>query len=257
MSDKWKVNLDVFEGPLDLLLHLINKLEIDIYEIPIREVTDQYLNYIHAMHMLQLDVAGDYLVMAATLMSIKSQLLLPRNESWEDEGEEYAVQEDSIEQLQQKLLEYRKIKYASTKLNENRKKREQYFSKPHEDLTHFQQFVPMETGELDLSDLIGAFGEMARRKEWLDPSPNTIEMEEITVNEKIEWLEKTMLQSKHPVAFRTLFTVPTRKEYVITFLALLEMMKENKVMIEQTESFGEIFLSRVPHEKKGLSQRNE
>ncbi|MDN6327524.1 MAG: segregation/condensation protein A, partial [Alkalibacterium sp.] len=78
MDEKWKVNLDVFEGPLDLLLHLINKLEIDIYDIPIKEITDQYLNYIQAMQLLRLDVAGEYLVMAATVMSIKSQLLLPR-----------------------------------------------------------------------------------------------------------------------------------------------------------------------------------
>ena len=79
MSEKWKVNLDIFEGPLDLLLHLINKFEINIYDIPIKEITEQYLNYLHAMQMLRLDVAGEYLVMAATLMSIKSQLLLPRN----------------------------------------------------------------------------------------------------------------------------------------------------------------------------------
>ena len=257
MSEKWKVNLDIFEGPLDLLLHLINKLEIDIYDIPIREITEQYLNYIHAMQMLRLDVAGEYLVMAATLMSIKSQLLLPRNESWEEDGEEYLVEEDSIENLQQKLLEYRKIKYASIKLNENRQNREQHYSKPHEDLTQYQQFIPMEDGELGLQDLIGAFGEMFQRKEWLDPAPSTIDLEEITVNEKIEWLEKRMMKSSEALPFRLLFTRPTRREYVVTFLALLEMMKDNRVTISQTESFGEIYLSRVEQEKKGLTLQDE
>ncbi|OJF89702.1 ScpA family protein [Alkalibacterium sp. 20] len=257
MSDKWKVNLDIFEGPLDLLLHLINRMEIDIYDIPIKEITGQYLNYLHAMQMLQLDVAGEYLVMAATLMSIKSQLLLPRNESWEDEGEEFNVEEDSIEKLQQKLLEYRKFKYVSTKLTENRESREQYFSKPHEDLTHLQQFIPLETEELELSDLIGAFGELLKRKEWLDPNPNTIDLEEITVNEKIEWLEKKIFSSIQAVPFRLLFTKPTKKEYVVTFLALLEMIKENKVTIQQSESFGEIYLSSVRQGKKGLSEQNE
>lgn len=257
MSEKWKVNLDIFEGPLDLLLHLINKFEIDIYDIPIKEITEQYLNYLHAMQMLRLDVAGEYLVMAATLMSIKSQLLLPRNESWEEDGEEYAVEEDSIEKLQQKLLEYRKIKYASTQLNENRKNREQYYSKSHEDLTRYQQFIPMESGELELRDLIGAFGEMFRRKEWLDPAPNTIDLEEITVNEKIEWLEERMQKSSQAIPFRLLFTKPTKREYVVTFLALLEMMKDNRVLISQTESFGEIYLSRVLQEKKGLNHQDE
>ena len=253
MSDKWKVNLDIFEGPLDLLLHLINKLEIDIYDIPIKEITEQYLNYIHAMQMLQLDVAGEYIVMAATLMSIKSQLLLPRNESWEDEGEEYAIEEDSFENLQQRLLEYRKIKYASTKLDESRKNREQHYSKPHEDLTHFQQFIPLETGELELKDLIGAFGELFKRKEWMEPSPSTIDLEEITVNEKIEWLEKRVFAAKSAIPFRMLFTTPTKKEYVVTFLALLEMMKDNKVTIEQAQSFDEIYLLRV-QEEKGLDE---
>lgn len=257
MSDKWNVNLDIFEGPLDLLLHLINKFEIDIYDIPIKEITEQYLNYIHAMQVLHLDVAGEYIVMAATLMSIKSQLLLPRNESWEEEGEDFSVEEDSMEKLQQRLLEYRKIKYASTKLDESRKNREQYYSKPHEDLTHYQQFIPLENGELELKDLIGAFGELFKRKEWLDPAPNTIDLEEITVNEKIKWLEKRVFATKSAIPFRLLFTIPTKKEYVVTFLALLEMMKENKVTIEQSESFGEIYLSRVQQGKKGLREQNE
>lgn len=257
MSDKWNVNLDIFEGPLDLLLHLINKFEIDIYDIPIKEITDQYLTYVHAMHVLRLDVAGEYIVMAATLMSIKSQLLLPRNETWEDEGEEFSVEEDSMEQLQNKLLEYRKIKYASTKLNESRENREQYFSKTHEDLTHYQQFIPLEAGELELKDLIGAFGEIFKRQEWLDPAPNTIDLEEITVSEKIKWLEKKMLSSESAIPFRRLFTNPTKKDYVVTFLALLEMMKDNKVAIEQAESFGEIYVSRVQTAEKGWSDHYE
>lgn len=257
MNNTWNVNLDVFEGPLDLLLHLINKLEIDIYDIPIKEITEQYLNYVQAMHVLKLDVAGEYIVMAATLMSIKSQLLLPRNDSWEENGEEYSIEEDSIENLQQRLLEYRKIKYASTKLDESRKNREQHFSKPHEDLTHFQQFIPLESGELDLKDLIGAFGELFKRKEWLNPAPSTIDLEEITVNDKIKWLEKRMFATNSAIPFRMLFTIPTKKEYVVTFLALLEMMKENKVTIEQSESFGEIYLSRVQKGTRGSSEQNE
>lgn len=245
MNEKWKVNLDVFEGPLDLLLHLINKLEIDIYDIPIKEITNQYLNYLRAMQLLKLDVAGDYLVMAATLMSIKSQLLLPRNDSWEEDGEDFEVEEDSIEKLRERLLEYRKIKYASEKLNQSREKREHYYSKAHSDLTHYQETVPLDSGELDLKDLLTAFSEMLDRKEWMEPALTTIDLEEISVTDKMIWLEKTFLKNKRNVYFSQLFTKPTKKEYVVTFLAVLELMKENKIAIEQTESFGEIMLSRI------------
>ncbi|MCC5889137.1 MAG: segregation/condensation protein A [Alkalibacterium sp.] len=245
MNEKWQVNLEIFEGPLDLLLHLINKFEIDIYDIPIKDITDQYLSYIRAMQFLQLDVAGEYLVMAATLMSIKSQLLLPRNEEWEEESEAFEVEEDSLETLQQKLLEYRKFKYASQKLSENRKAREDYFSKDHSDLTHYQQAVPLAEGELAIEDLIGAFGELLKKKEWLEPKPNTIELEEVTISEKIAWLESKFSKQRRRISFRTLLNIPTKKEFIVTFLAVLELIKENKLLIEQFESFGEIYLSSV------------
>ncbi|GEN49840.1 segregation/condensation protein A [Alkalibacterium pelagium] len=243
MSEQWKVNLDVFEGPLDLLLHLINKYEIDIYDIPIKDITDQYLNYLHAMQMLQLDIAGDYLVMAATLMSMKSQLLLPRTEEWEEEGELFDVEEDSIEKLQERLLEYRRIKYASSKLVERRDDREQYYSKDHSDLTHYQQSIPLSPNELSLGDLVGAFGDMIRKKQWMEPGPATIDLEEITISDKIEWLENKFAKNRQKISFRQLFTMPTKKEFVVTFLAVLQMIKENRLFIEQKECFGEIYLS--------------
>lgn len=245
MNEKWQVNLDIFEGPLDLLLHLINKFEIDIYDIPIKEITNQYLNYIRAMQFMQLDVAGEYLVMAATLMSIKSQLLLPRNDEWEEESETFETEENSLESLQLKLLEYRKFKYASQKLSENRKEREHFYSKAPADLTHFQQVVPLAKGELGLDDLIRAFGDLLKKKEWLEPKTNTIELEEITITEKIEWLENKFKKQRNKISFRTLLNIPTKKEFIVTFLAVLELIKENKLLIEQVESFGEIYLSSV------------
>lgn len=245
MNDKWQVNLEIFEGPLDLLLHLINKFEIDIYDIPIKDITNQYLHYIRAMQFLQLDVAGEYLVMAATLMSIKSQLLLPRNEEWEEESEVFEMEEDSLETLQQKLLEYRKFKFASQKLSKKREQREHYYSKNHSDLTQHQQAIPLTEGELTLEDLIGAFGDLLKKKEWLEPKPSTIELEEVTISEKIEWLNSQFNNHKKRISFRTLLNLPTKKELVVTFLAVLELIKENKLLLEQHESFGEIYLSSV------------
>lgn len=245
MNDQWKVNLDVFEGPLDLLLHLINKFEIDIYDIPIKEITEQYFHYLRAMQLLQLDVAGDYLVMAATLMSIKSQLLLPRNDSWEEDGESFEVEEDSIERLRERLLEYRKIKYASEKLSQSRSSREHYYSKNQSDLTHYQNFVPLNNGELEIRHLLDAFNDMLKRKEWMEPAPSTIDLEEISVTDKMIWLESTFLSKKKKVYFSHLFTRPSKKDYVVTFLAVLELMKENRVSIEQEENFGDIALLSI------------
>ena len=107
MNQAYQVKLDTFEGPLDLLLHLINQYEIDIYDIPVAQITEQYMNYIHAMQHLELNIASEYLVMAATLLAIKSQMLLPKQEI--DEIEEEYV-EDPREELMQRLIEYRKFK---------------------------------------------------------------------------------------------------------------------------------------------------
>ncbi|MDN6194792.1 MAG: segregation/condensation protein A, partial [Alkalibacterium sp.] len=119
-----------------------------------------------------------------------------------------------------------------------------HYSKPHEDLSKFQQFIPMEPEELKLKDLIGAFSVILKRKEWLNPAPSTVDLEEITINERIEWLEDRIQNSNQEIPFSLLFKKPTRREYVVTFLALLEMMKDNKIHIKQADSFGEILLSR-------------
>ena len=123
------LKLDVFEGPLDLLLHLIQKLEIDIYDIPITAVTEQYMSYIHAMQTLELEVAGEYLVMAATLMAIKSQMLLPKQELEIIDDENFFEEEDPREALVAQLLEYRKFKYAATVLHEKEEERKLYYTK--------------------------------------------------------------------------------------------------------------------------------
>lgn len=121
------IKLDVFEGPLDLLLHLIQQMEIDIYDIPIATITEQYMNYIHTMKTLELAVAGEYLVMAATLMAIKSKTLLPIQEFVTDDEELW--EEDPREELVTQLLEYRKYKYAAEKLTEKAEERSLYYTK--------------------------------------------------------------------------------------------------------------------------------
>ncbi|WP_225744192.1 ScpA family protein [Marinilactibacillus sp. Marseille-P9653] len=247
MSENWEVNLDVFEGPLDLLLHLINKYEIDIYDIPIARITAQYMDYLHAMKSLQLDVAGEYLVMAATLMSIKSQLLVPRNDSWDEEGEDFIPEhEDPREELMDMLIEYRKFKNAANQLDQKQLERSVFFTKEPADVSEFQKNVPLENGEIQLQDLIDAFKTVMKRSELREPELTTIETEEITVADRMEWIESELRgRYRTKVAFQDLFSHYSRKDIVVTFLALLELIKENKVAFTQEETYSDIELSYI------------
>src|SRR5690554_302156 len=126
MADSYKVKLETFEGPLDLLLHLVNELEIDIYDIPVAEITEQYLNYIHTMQRIELNIASEYLVMAATLLEIKSAMLLPKKEVIQEDDYE----EDPREDLVNRLIEYRKYKEAAEQLKEKELEENQLFTRP-------------------------------------------------------------------------------------------------------------------------------
>lgn len=245
MNEHWEVNLEVFEGPLDLLLHLINKYEIDIYDIPIANITSQYMDYLHAMQILQLDVAGDYLVMAATLMSIKSQMLVPRNEGWEDEGEEFILeQEDPREELMEMLLEYRKFKNAAMQLESKQSERADFFTKQPTDVSDYQENIPLKKGEIELQDLIDAFKVVIERNELKEPESTTIQTEEVTVADRMKWIELKVKNSKHKtVTFSNLFEDYSKTELVVTFLALLELIKENKIDFKQSDTFSDIELA--------------
>jgi len=164
----YKVKLDAFEGPLDLLLHLINRLEIDIYDIPMAELTEQYIEHLHAMRVLQLDELSEYLVLAATLIEIKSKMLLPVHEG-EDFGEEfdYELEEDPRDELVARLLEYRKYKEAAGRLKDSADERSDYFTKSPGDLAQFGEVLVVGTEEnLNAFDLIGAFQKMVERNRF-------------------------------------------------------------------------------------------
>lgn len=244
MSSDITIKIDAFEGPLDLLLHLIKHLEIDIYDIPIAEVTAQYLNYIRAMKVLQLDVAGDYLVMAATLMAIKSKLLLPKQEidmNLEDEGL-YESGEDPRDALVEQLLEYRKFKTAAALLKVKEEERSQYFSKEPANLELLQDKVPLEPLQISTFDLVAAFQAMFTKKIKKIPLHTTIKAEETSINEKMDFIIRKLknVKKNQGVLFTDFFDVPTKNEMVTTFMALLELIKEKNVFIQQKATYGDI-----------------
>lgn len=236
-----KIKLDVFEGPLDLLLHLIRSLEIDIYDIPIADVTEQYMNFIHAMKTLELEVAGEYLVMAATLMAIKSQMLLPKQELEEDYDDEY--EEDPRDALVAQLLEYRKYKYAADRLSEKAEERSQYYTKDPMDMDEYQEVEQeLAKNQLNTIDLFLAFHKMLEKKKKRQVIETTIRADESSIEEKMNYIERELLTVNAGKTFDSFFTTYSRPEIVVTFMALLELMKNGKIRVEQTGNYETILL---------------
>lgn len=234
----YKVKLEVFEGPLDLLLYLIKKEEIDIYDIPVAKVTSQYLEYLELMEVLDLDIAGEFLVMAATLMHIKSRMLLPPEEMTLEVEEEEV---DPRAELVQKLLEYKNFKEAATQLGEMHEQRSELFTRTarEEIKVSDKEKVYFESG---IFDLISAFSKVFKdfsREEFCE-----IIKDEFTVEEKAHELIHLLLL-KPVVYFMDLFKrVKNRLEIITTFLALLELIRLKEVIIRQHRVFGGIEIIR-------------
>ncbi|OJG68817.1 segregation and condensation protein A [Enterococcus moraviensis] len=245
------VKLDVFEGPLDLLLHLIQKLEIDIYDIPISAVTEQYMNYIHTMKTLELEIAGEYLVMAATLMAIKSKMLLPKQELEMTEDDEILDGEDPRDALVAQLLEYRKFKYAAGLLHEKESERSLYYTKEPMDIDEYKEDNPLlEPNQLNTIDLFLAFHAMLEKKKSRQPVETTVTGDDVSIEEKITTISSKMCQLDRntPVNFESFFTSYSKQEVVTTFMALLELMKKGVIHVEQEDNYSTILLYNISEE---------
>ncbi|MBO1306753.1 segregation/condensation protein A [Enterococcus sp. 669A] len=239
------LKLDVFEGPLDLLLHLIKQLELDIYDIPIAKVTEQYMDFIHAMKTLELEVAGEYLVMAATLMSIKSQMLLPKPEL--DYEYEEEVGEDPREALVQQLLEYRKYKYAASVLSEKEAERSLFYTKAPMDLSDYEEELPpLPINQLNTIDLFLALHDVLQRKKNNQPIETTVSGESITIEEKVKQIHARIdsLGVEESLSLDSLFSRPTKDEMITTFMALLELMKTGVAIACQDDTYGPIVITK-------------
>lgn len=252
MNVQYSVKVDVFEGPLDLLLHLINRLEIDIYDIPVAQITEQYMLYIHTMKELQLDVASEYLVMAATLLAIKSKMLLPKQEiELQDEDIEIELEEDPREELMQKLIEYRKYKEAALDLKALEEERNQIFTKPPSDLSEFTNELVLNHQPLDLNiyDMLSAFQKLLRRKKLQKPLTTRVTRQEIPIERRMEEILHELRAFSGKKSFFDLFPYYEKEYIVVTFLAILELLKKNLVQIEQQNNFADIFVSSIEGEK--------
>ncbi len=237
----YQVVLDSFEGPLDLLLHLIKKHELDIMDIPVALVTEQYLKHIDVMKTLNLDVAGEYILMAATLMHIKSKMLLPPSE--EEETEEDGG--DPREELVKRLLEYKKYKEASEELlSMDMLDRENFLKGFTEDLEDLNSGVDSEeeaSHDVTLFDLMEVLSDLLKEAKTFNP--HEVNREKVSVKEKIDIITQR-ITVEGSLTFRSLFDKASSKNDIIaTFLALLELVKMKKVRAFQGETFGVIRIS--------------
>ncbi|MGM8366704.1 segregation/condensation protein A [Virgibacillus sp. W0181] len=235
----YKVKLDTFEGPLDLLLHLINQYEIDIYDIPVAQITEQYMQYLHAMQTIELNIASEYLVMAATLVAIKSEMLLPKQELPEDQ-EEYM--EDPREELMQRLIEYRKYKEAALQLQNKEADESRIYTRPPQNFHELKEDVPTEKGNISIYDMLSALSNVLQRQKWNEPLDTKINQREITLEERMEEIVQLLSGNPTGILFDELFDYKAKSQIVISFMALLELMKNNKVYCKQENHFDSLYV---------------
>jgi segregation and condensation protein A len=246
----YKIKLEIFEGPLDLLLYLVKKDHLDIYNIPIAQVTEQYLRYLELMQLLDLNIAGEFLVMAATLMQIKSKMLLPAQENEAQEEET-----DPRAELVRQLLEYEKFKQVAEELKAKEAEQREVFKRPLSDEVKNELTQKEVYFEASLFDLISAFSKA------LQEIPKELFYEvikdEFTIEEKVHQILHSLLE-KNYICLSELFSNSQNKiEIIVTFLAILELIKMKEIVAVQKGVFEEIEITRNKENITPYERRNE
>ncbi len=241
----YEVKLNSFEGPLDLLLHLIDKAEVDVYDIPITILTEQYMQYLYVMQEFQIDIASEFLVMAATLLEIKSKMLLPRKEEpffqpMFDLEEEY----DPRRELVERLLEYKKFKTLAGELREREINQSKVFTRAAQDLTPYASLAEENpVAEVTLYDLVEALTKVFSKTGTEEKSVSKIHRDEVSVKDKMKEIRQ-LLSFSGNIRFTQLFPeLPSRGEIVTSFMAILEMMRKHQIICSQSTLFEDIVIT--------------
>lgn len=240
MNIKFKIN--EFEGPLDLLLHLIKESKMDIMNIEIESITKQYMDYLNEQEKMNLEIASEYLVLASELLEIKSKMLLP---SFKDDEEE--EEEDPREELVNRLLEYQAYKEITKVLQEKENLRKEIYTKSPENIKNYIDEVKEINIDVSLDDLVEAFKKFLERKKDNKPLKTKVTVNEISVSSRRHDI-KRLLKDKKKVSFFELFPVVTKEYVVATFLAILEMAKSRELFITQNDTFDDIICEVVSGE---------
>ncbi|NBV20862.1 MAG: chromosome segregation protein ScpA [Proteobacteria bacterium] len=241
---EFKVQFEIFEGPLDLLLYLVKKEEVDIYEVNLTKLATEFIAYVDLLRELDLDIAGEFLVMASTLMYIKSRELLPKDQQVVVEGEEEG--EDPRWELIRQLVEYKKFKDAAGRLQEMESTQENVYRRTAPKL---EFDAPAQRLQISIFDLVNAVNVILKR--FTPADTRDIFEDKWTVSEKIEAIVN-LIRERPAVKFSELFAAATsRTEVVVTFLAMLELIRLKQIVIAQSEAFSEIEIAQAPPQPVG------
>ena len=229
--------LDNFEGPMDLLLHLVKQTKLDIYEVNISKIIEQYLDYINKMKELNIDIASEYLVMAADLVHIKSKKLINDDEEIEDEEINITSEED----LKNKLIEYQKYKNISETFKELEENRQDYYTKLPESLSEYKEEDTKLSSDISLNELIEAFLKFKEREKFLKPLSTSVTKKELSVSKRISYIRNKLKLTKQ-INFFDLFDDYSKDYVIVTFLSILDMSKNNEIEIIQEHNFENILI---------------
>ena len=233
------LQLQDFEGPLDLLLHLVRQSKMDIYKVNISEIIEQYLTFIDSIDKFDIDTSSEYLVMASELVHLKSRMLISKYETEDDEESEFAI--TSEEDLRDKLIEYEKYKNMTETFKLLEENRGDYFTKLPENLNEYREEDKLINSDVSVDDLINAFLEMKKRVNFKKPIITKIARKEYSVKERIIQI-RGLLQTKKRIEFHELFDIVTKDNLVVTFLSILDMSKNKEISLKQDKIFSTIII---------------
>ena len=238
------IQLNDFEGPFDLLLHLVRISKMDIYSINIKDIIDQYLNFIESINEYDIDLSSEYLVMSSELIRLKSKMLVNKNDIEENNVEEEEYSLNSEEDLRNKLIEYEKYKNMTDTFRLLEQNRQDYYTKLPDNLKEYVETDRVINSRVSIDELLNAFLEMQKRINLEKPQTTKITKKEYSVKERIKEI-RNFLKEKKVVKFTELFDILTKENVVVTFLSLLDMSKNAEIILKQDKIFSEISIERV------------
>mgnify|MGYP004469332523 CR=1 FL=1 len=230
-------NIKDFTGPLDLLLHMVKKHELNIYEVDLKDIIDEYIDFINTLDKNDLDNKSEYLVMASELIHLKSKIIL----GFDDEEDDSNYEINSEEDLRNRLIEYEKYQTITNDFRDLEKNRQSYYTKLPESLKEYAEDDKLMYGSCSLDDLVNAILEISERIEYKKPRITKITKKEYSVKDKISYI-KDILNKKKKIEFTKLFSEFSKEEVVVTFLSVLEMCKDNLITLSQSGNFSKIYV---------------
>ncbi len=257
---EYKIKLPTFEGPFDLLFHLVKKAEVDIWSISVAEITDQYLGYLQSMKELNLDIASEFLVMAATLLRLKSKLLLPRApRSGEEEDDEELFEINTAEELFQRLEEYRRFKEIALQLQEREEEQQKIYLRSTAGqkvmvFTQQQSVYTIWEGADHLSDIMQRFAEATLTDAYV-PTFNAVE--DFVIADKANYIEAILIKKQQVASMKEFISGSGIWDVIVTFIALLEMARQRRIVLLQEKTFGPILVRLAPEAARKEAEGGE